>query len=94
MGPPPPPTPVDFDAAPSSQAPETITATRIERRFRYLGRDRRLHTITMRDLYTVDDATVNMGKAFLYSLITQLGYKRPDTKLRLKQQLSRTSLVY
>jgi len=94
MGPPPPPTPIDFDALPVSQAPETITSSRIERKFRYLGRDRRIHTITLRDLYTVDDSMTNMGKAYLFGLITRLGYNRPDTVLKLKQQLSRTSLVY
>jgi hypothetical protein len=82
-------TPVD-----SPHAPVPVLTSRLERKLRYLGEDRRIHTLTLRDLYSVDDAVTNMGKAFQFSLITGQGYSRPETPRKLREALTRSDLVF
>lgn len=86
--------PSGFADVPVPNPPADVTATRLERRMRYLGGDRRMHTLTIRNLYTVDDAVINMGKAFQFALHTGRGYERPDTPRKLRETLVRTSLVF
>jgi len=88
-------TTLDADPVPSPVPPSTgVNGTRIERRLRYRGGDRRMHTLTLRNLVTVDDILVNMSKAFLFSVETNAGYSRPETSARLRETLVRTNLVF
>ncbi len=84
----------DFGLIPAGAPPADVLTGRIEQRVRYLGSDRRMHSLILRDLYSVDDVSVNMGKAFLFSLYTGRGYERPDTPRKLRDILARTSLVF
>lgn len=84
----------DFQPRPDPAPPSPVLTQRNEQRIRYLGTDRRIHTLVLRDLYGVDDVAINMGKAFLFSLITGRGYERPNTPRVLRDVLIRTNLIF
>jgi hypothetical protein len=85
---------VEFGSVPDPAPPADVLTTRLERKLRYLGADRRMHNLILRDLYSVDDVVINMGKAFQFSLYSGRGYERPETPRTLRDVLVRTNLVF
>lgn len=74
--------------------PSDIVAERTTRRSRVRTADGRIRTVRLYDLYSVDDVVINMTKAYLYGLVRQTGYDRPETPARLKKTLTRVGLVF
>ena len=85
---------LDYRPLIDMEPPADVLTVRRERILRYLAPDRRMHKLAIRDLTSVDDVIINMGKAFQYSLLTGEGYKRPETPKMLREMLTRTGLVF